>query len=89
MEELRRERAQVLAEARGRPVVHPRPYHRAASTTPSVKFGRHLPRVTLGTELNGGWIHYCTAPRGSASNPLLVAIEGPRAGAIPPWDLRR
>ena len=39
MEELRRERAQVLAEARSRSVVHPRPYHRAASTRPSVKAG--------------------------------------------------
>ena len=37
MEELRRERAQVLAEARSRSVVHPRPYHRAASTSPSMK----------------------------------------------------
>ena len=37
MEELRRERTQVLAEARSRSVVHPRPYHRAASTSPSMK----------------------------------------------------
>ena len=37
MEELRHERAQVLAEARGRSVVHPRPYHRAADTRPSMK----------------------------------------------------
>jgi hypothetical protein len=39
MEELRRERAQVLAEARGRSVIHPRPCHRAASTRPSLKAG--------------------------------------------------
>ena len=37
MEELRRERAQVLAEARSRSVIHSRPYHRAASTSPSMK----------------------------------------------------
>ena len=37
MEELRRERAQVLAEARSRSVIHSRPYHRAASTRPSMK----------------------------------------------------
>jgi hypothetical protein len=37
MEELRREGAQALAEARGRPVIHPRPHHRAASTRPSMK----------------------------------------------------
>jgi len=37
MEELRRERAQVLAEARSRSVIHPRPYHRAAGTSPSAK----------------------------------------------------
>ena len=33
IKELRRERAQALAEARGRSVIHPRPCHRAASTT--------------------------------------------------------
>jgi hypothetical protein len=33
----RRERAQVLAEARSRSVIHSRPYHRAASTSPSMK----------------------------------------------------
>ena len=37
MEELRRERTQVLAEARSRSVIYPRPYHRAASTSPSMK----------------------------------------------------
>ena len=37
MEELRRERAQVLAEAQSRSVIHSRPYHRAASTSPSMK----------------------------------------------------
>ena len=36
MEELRRERAQVLA-ARSRSVIHSRPYHRAAGTSPSMK----------------------------------------------------
>src|SRR6202047_2777403 len=39
MEELRRERARVLAEAWGRSVIHPRPYHRAASTRPSTRVG--------------------------------------------------
>ena len=39
MEELGRERAQALAEARGRSVIHPSPYHRAASTRPSLKPG--------------------------------------------------
>jgi hypothetical protein len=39
MEELRRERAQVLTETRGRSAIHPRPYHRAASTRPSMKVG--------------------------------------------------
>jgi hypothetical protein len=39
MEELGRERAQALAEARGRWVIHPSPYHRAASTRPSLKPG--------------------------------------------------
>ena len=38
MEELRHERAQVLAE-----VIHPRPYHRAASTIPSMKAGSTPP----------------------------------------------
>jgi hypothetical protein len=38
MEELRRERAQVLAEARDRSIL-PRPCHRAASTRPSLKAG--------------------------------------------------
>ena len=33
MEELRRERAQVLAEVRRRSVIHPRPCHHAASTS--------------------------------------------------------
>jgi hypothetical protein len=37
MEELRRERAQLLAETRSRSVIHSRPYHRAASTSPSMK----------------------------------------------------
>ena len=37
MEELRRERAQASAEARSRSVIHSRPYHRAASTGPSMK----------------------------------------------------
>ena len=37
-EELRHERAQVLAE-----VIHPRPYHRAASTIPSMKAGSTPP----------------------------------------------
>ena len=39
MEELRRERAQVLAEVRRRSVIHPRPCHHAASTRPSLKAG--------------------------------------------------
>jgi hypothetical protein len=34
-----RERAQALAEARGRSVIHPRPCHRAASTRPNLKAG--------------------------------------------------
>jgi hypothetical protein len=42
MEELRRERAQVLAEARGRSVTCPRPYHRAANARPSMKAGSTL-----------------------------------------------
>ena len=37
MEELRRERVQVLAEAQSRSVIHSRPYHRAASTSPRMK----------------------------------------------------
>jgi hypothetical protein len=37
MEELRRERVQVLAKAQSRSVIHSRPYHRAASTSPSMK----------------------------------------------------
>ena len=37
MDELRRERVQVLAEARSRSVIHSRPYHRAAGTSPSAK----------------------------------------------------
>jgi hypothetical protein len=48
MEELRHERAQVLAE-----VIHPRPYHRAASTIPSMKAGSTPPRVISGPELRG------------------------------------
>jgi hypothetical protein len=36
-EELRRERAQVLAESQSRSVIHSRPYHRAASTSPSMR----------------------------------------------------
>jgi hypothetical protein len=39
MEELRRENTQVLAEARGRSVIHPRPCHRAARTRPSLRAG--------------------------------------------------
>ena len=39
MEELRRERTQALAEARGRSVIHPRPCYRAASTRPNLKAG--------------------------------------------------
>jgi hypothetical protein len=39
MEEPRRERAQVLTETRDRSAIHPRPYHRAASTRPSMKVG--------------------------------------------------
>jgi hypothetical protein len=39
VEELGRERAQALAEARGRSVIHPRPCHRAASTRPNLKAG--------------------------------------------------
>ena len=39
MEELRRERAQVLAEVRRRSMIHPRPGHHAASTRPSLKAG--------------------------------------------------
>jgi hypothetical protein len=39
MEELRRERAQASAEARGCSVIHPRPCHRAASARPSIKAG--------------------------------------------------
>ena len=39
MEELRRERAHVLVEARGRSLIHPRPYHRAANTRPCMKAG--------------------------------------------------
>jgi hypothetical protein len=37
MEELRRERAQASAEARGRSAIPARPYHRAATTRPSIK----------------------------------------------------
>ena len=36
MEELGRERARALAEARGRSVIHPSPYHRAANARPSL-----------------------------------------------------
>ena len=39
IEELRRERAQVLTETRDRSAIHPRHYHRAASTRPSMKVG--------------------------------------------------
>jgi hypothetical protein len=39
MEELRRAPTPVLAEPRGRSVIHPRPHHRAASTRPSLKAG--------------------------------------------------
>lgn len=39
MEELRRESAQASAEARGRSAIHARPYHRAATTRPSMKAG--------------------------------------------------
>jgi len=39
MEEPRRERAQVLTETRDRSAIHPRHYHRAASTRPSMKVG--------------------------------------------------
>jgi hypothetical protein len=39
MEELRRERAQILAEARGCSVSRPRPCHRAATTRPSLRAG--------------------------------------------------
>ena len=42
MEELRYERAQVLAEARCSSVIHPRPYHRAANTRPSMRLGGTL-----------------------------------------------
>jgi hypothetical protein len=38
IEELRRERAQISGEARGRSVIHPRPYP-AATTRPSLKAG--------------------------------------------------
>jgi hypothetical protein len=41
MEELSRERAQVLGETRGRSVIHPRPYHRAASNE-TEREGRQL-----------------------------------------------
>jgi hypothetical protein len=37
MEELRRERAQVLVEARGRSAIHPCACHHAANTKPSTK----------------------------------------------------
>jgi hypothetical protein len=36
MQEQRRERAQVLAEARGSSMIHPRRYHRTANTRPSM-----------------------------------------------------
>ena len=102
IEELCRARAQVLVEARSRSVIHPRPYHRAASTSPSMK-AVSIPSVTSGPELSGGWIRYCTAPRGPDPNPLLLAIlrsspmmeRKPRArealppGMMPPWELRR
>ena len=70
----------------------------------SEREGRHhFPRVTSGPELSGGWIRYCTAPRGPDPNPLLLAIlrsspmveKKPRAsealppGMMPPWELRR
>jgi hypothetical protein len=48
LEELRRECAQVLAEAQGRSVIHPKPFHRAASTRPSLKAGSNLPRLITG-----------------------------------------
>ena len=39
MEELRRERTQVFTETKGRSAIHLGPYHRAASTRPSMKVG--------------------------------------------------
>jgi len=64
---------------------------------------QHFPRVTSGPELSGGWIRYCTAPRGPDPNPLLLAIlrsspmmerkpcasEALPPGMMPPWELRR
>ena len=64
---------------------------------------QHFPRVTSGPELSGGWMGYCTVPRGPDPNPLLLAIlrsspmveRKPRAsealppGMMPPWELRR
>jgi len=64
---------------------------------------QHFPRVISGPELSGGWIRYCTAPRGPDLNPLLLAIlrsspmmerkprpsEALPPGMMPPWELRR
>ena len=46
MEALRRERAQVLAEARGGSVINPRPFHRAEGPT-------RQPRDTQGKTAEG------------------------------------
>jgi hypothetical protein len=43
MEELRRERAQVLADQKGRPPSGPRPYHRAAIGDTAHQSDRLLP----------------------------------------------
>jgi hypothetical protein len=40
LEELRRERIEVLAEARGRSLIYPTPYHRAASERPGMNADR-------------------------------------------------
>jgi hypothetical protein len=102
MEELRRERVQALAEAQ--PFGDPFEALSSCRKYESEHEGRqHSPRVISGPELSGGWIRYCTAPRGPDPNSLLLVIlrsspmteRKPRAGEAlppgmrPPWELRR
>ena len=47
VEELRRERAQVLADRRARSPGGPRPYHRATTGNTEYQSGRLLPRSTV------------------------------------------
>ena len=70
MEELRRERAQVLAEARSRSVIQFEALSSCRKYESEDEGRHHFPRVTSGPELSGRWIRYCTAARGPDPNPF-------------------